>query len=67
MDDYLEMNNELEHELTMIFNDLEEGNMLTVSQIDTLRYMCGFPKKKREIPVLPELFNEFTAIFGGKK
>lgn len=63
----MEAQSELEHELEVIFNELEEGVILGASQIDTLRYACGFPKKKREIPVLPELFNEFTAIFGGKK
>ena len=62
-----EAQSELEYELTVIFEDLEEGNMLTVSQIDTLRYACGFPKKTRVTPIIAELFNEFTDIFGGKK
>ena len=63
----MEAQSELEYELTVIFEDLEEGNMLTVSQIDTLRYACGFPKKTRVTPIFAELFNEFTDIFGGKK
>ena len=67
MDDYQQMHNELEYELTVIFEDLEEGNMLTVSQIDTLRYACGFPKKTRVTPIFTELFHECTDIFRGKK
>ncbi len=69
MDDQqmMEAQSELEYELTVIFEDLEEGNMLTVSQIDTLRYACGFPKKTRVIPILPELFKEFGDILRGKK
>jgi hypothetical protein len=63
----MEAQSELEYELTTIFEDLEEGNMLTVAQIDTLRYACGFPKKTRVIPLLAETFDEFRNIFGGKK
>jgi hypothetical protein len=66
MDDYQEMHNELEYELTNIFNDLEEGTMLTLSQIDTLRYVCGFPKKVRVNPVLSAVFDDFSKTFGGK-
>jgi len=44
MDDMNESQAELEYEVTKIFEDLEEGTMLTISQIDTLRYVCGFPK-----------------------
>ena len=62
-----EANQYLEFELREIFKDLEEGNMLTVSQVDTLRYMCGMPKKVREIPILPELFDEFGKILGETK
>ena len=69
MDDQqmMEAQSELEYELTVIFEDLEEGNMLTASQIDTLRYACGFPKKTRVNPVLSEVFNDFGNIFGGKQ
>lgn len=67
MDDYQEMHNELEYELTKIFEDLEEGTMLTISQIDTLRYVCGFPKKRRVNPVLSAIADDFSNIFGGKQ
>lgn len=67
MDEMMDAQAELEYEVNKIFEDLEEGTMLTVSQIDTLRYVCGFPKKTRVIPVLPELFKEFGEILGGKK
>ena len=69
MDDrqMMDAQSELEYELTVIFEDLEQGNMLTASQIDTLRYASGFPKKTRVIPLLAETFDEFRNIFGGKK
>jgi hypothetical protein len=57
---------ELEYELSVIFDDLEEGNMLTASQMNTLRYACGFPKKTRVTPILSEVFDDFSTIFGGK-
>ena len=58
---------ELEYEVTKIFEDLEEGTMLTISQIDTLRYVCGFPKKRRANPVLSAIADDFSNIFGGKQ
>ena len=62
----MEAQSELECELTIIFEDLEEGNMLSASQIDTLRYACGFPKQRRVSPVLSAVFDDFSNIFGGK-
>jgi hypothetical protein len=69
MDDQqmIEAQSELEYELTVIFEELEEGVILSSSQIDTLRYACGFPKKTRVTPVLAEVFNDFKNIFGGKQ
>ncbi len=69
MDDQqmIEAQSELEYELTVIFEELEEGVILSSSQIDTLRYACGFPKKTRVTPVLTEVFNDFSNIFGGKQ
>jgi hypothetical protein len=69
MDDrqMMEAQSELEYELTVIFEELEEGVILSSSQIDTLRYACGFPKKTRVTPVLAEVFNDFSNIFGGKQ
>ena len=67
MDEMMESQAELEYEVTKIFEDLEEGTMLTTSQIDTLRYVCGFPKKRRVNPVLSATFDDFSTIFGGKK
>jgi hypothetical protein len=66
MDDYQEMHNELEYELETIFNELEEGVILSSSQIDALRYACGFPKKVRVNPVLSAVFDDFSKTFGGK-
>lgn len=67
MDDMNESQAELEYEVTKIFEDLEEGTMLTISQIDTLRYVCGFPKKRRANPVLSAIADDFSNIFGGKQ
>ena len=67
MDDMNESQAELEYEVTKIFEDLEEGNMLTASQMNTLRYACGFPKKTRVTPILSEVFDDFSNIFGGKQ
>ena len=71
MDDYLQQANDqkqLEWELDEAFKDLEEGNMLTTAQIDTLRYACGFPKRNNHVnPVLRDIVNDFSTIFGGKK
>lgn len=67
MDDMNESQAELEYEVTKIFEDLEEGTMLTISQIDTLRYVCGFPKKRRINPVLSAIADDFSNIFGGKQ
>ena len=63
----MEAQSELEHELEVIFNELEEGVILGASQIDTLRYACGFPKKTRVTPVLSAVFDDFSNIFGGKQ
>jgi hypothetical protein len=70
MEDYLQQANDqkqLEWELDEAFKDLEEGNMLTVAQIDTLRHACGFPKKTRVIPLLQQNIDTFREIFGGKQ
>ena len=56
-----------ENEVTKIIEDMEEGTMLTISQIDTLRYVCGFPKKRRANPVLSAIAEDFSNIFGGKQ
>jgi hypothetical protein len=58
---------QLEWELDKIFKDLEEGTMLTLAEIDTLRYACGMPNKSRANVAYSAIFNEFGHIFGGKK
>ena len=67
MDEMMDAQAELEYEVNKIFEDLEEGTMLTVSQIDTLRYVCGFPKKRRVNPLLSAIADDFSNIFGGKQ
>jgi len=64
MDDMNESQAELEYEVTKIFEDLEEGTMLTISQIDTLRYVCGFPENAGLIPFCLLLLTIFLTFLG---
>jgi len=67
MDDMNESQAELEYEVTKIFEDLEEGTMLTISQIYLIRFHCGLPTKRRVNPVLSAIADDFSNIFGGKQ
>ena len=58
---------QLEWELHEIFTELEEGSMLTMTQIDTLRYACGLPPIRRPNPVLSSIFKDYGNVFGGEK
>lgn len=73
MDEQAALHNDrlqMERELEDIFDHLEDGVMLTLEEIDILRFHCGLPKKSRLDPVtqsLMNVFNEFNTIFGVKK
>ena len=73
MDEQAALHNDrlqMEHELEDIFDHLEDGVMLTLEEIDTLRFHCGLPKKSRFDPMtqsLMNIFNDFNNIFGVKK
>lgn len=56
---------QLEWELDKIFKDLEEGTMLTLAEIDTLRYACGMPQASKSL--LKPIFVDFGNIFGERK
>ena len=54
-----------EYELEQIFDRLEDGQPLTFSEIDLLRWATGLPKIERN-RTMENLFNEFNKIFGEK-
>jgi hypothetical protein len=70
MDDLQQLHNDqlIDQELLEIALDkAEDGNMLTLSEIDLIRFHCGLPNKRRITPVLNDVFQDFCTIWGGKK
>jgi hypothetical protein len=56
--------------LERIFKDLEEGTFITADEIGDLRYACGLPspiRNKYVNPVLRNVINDFSNIFGSKQ
>ena len=53
--------------LERIFKDLDDGIMLTASEIADLRYACGLPAINKPNPVLKSIFRDFGEIFGATK
>ena len=53
--------------LERIFKDLDDGIMLTATEIADLRYACGLPATNKPHPVLTSVFNDFSTIFGATK
>ena len=56
--------------LERIFKDLEEGVFITADEIGDLRYACGLPSPIRNTnvnPVLRDVINDFSNIFGAKQ
>ena len=51
----------------MCSSDLEDGDMLTMEEIDLIRFHCGLPTKRRVNPVLAAIADDFSNIFGGKQ
>jgi hypothetical protein len=41
--------------------------MLTLAEIDLIRFHCGLPNKRRVNPVLSAIADDFSNIFGGKQ
>jgi len=56
--------------LERIFKDLEDGVFITDAEIADLRYACGLPAKPRNQqvhPLLRDVVNDFSNIFGANK
>ena len=70
MDDMQELYNEQLQEqerLNIALNKAEDGDMLTLAEIDLIRFHCGLPNKRRVNPVLSAIADDFSNIFGGKQ
>jgi hypothetical protein len=62
--------NSFQEHLERIFKDLEDGVFITADEIGDLRYACGLPSPIRNThvnPVLRDVINDFSNIFGGKQ
>jgi len=53
--------------LERIFKDLEDGVFITQAEIADLRYACGLPRNTQVNPVLRDIVNDFSTIFGATK
>jgi hypothetical protein len=53
--------------LERIFKDLEDGVFITQSEIADLRYACGLPRNNHVNPLLRNVINDFSNIFGATK
>jgi hypothetical protein len=55
--------------LERIFKDIEDGIFITQAEIADLRYACGLPAPRNNHvnPVIRNIVNDFSNIFGAKK
>ena len=70
MDDMQELYNEQLQEqerLNIALDKAEDGDMLTLAEIDLIRFHCGLPNKRMVNPVLSAIADDFSNIFGGKQ
>jgi hypothetical protein len=70
MDDLQQLHNEMmadQERLEIALNKAEDGDMLTLAEIDLIRFHCGLPNKRRISPILGTIFDDFSNIFGGKQ
>ena len=70
MDDMQELYNEQlkdQKRLEIALDKAEDGDMLTLAEIDLIRFHCGLPNKRRVNPVLSAIADDFSNIFGGKQ
>ena len=68
MDEQAALHNDrlqMERELEAIFDHLEDGVMLTLEEIDILRFHCGLKVQPRQ-PILNQVFKDFGDIFANK-
>jgi hypothetical protein len=69
MDDLQELHNEMmadQERLEIALNKAEDGDMLTLAEIDLIRFYCGL-HKRRVNPLLTAVVDDFSNIFGGKQ
>lgn len=59
--------NELEQDLHWIFKELESGMGLSIDQVNTLKYACGFNPRPVCLTHLDELFKDIGTIFRNAK
>jgi len=70
MDDLQELHNEImaeQERLNIALDKAEDGDMLTLAEIDLIRFHCGLPNKRRVNTVLTAIVDDFSNIFGGKQ
>jgi hypothetical protein len=70
MDDLQELHNDMmaeQEKLCIALDKAEDGDMLTLEEIDLIRFHCGLPKKGRINPVLSAIADDFSNIFGEKQ
>ena len=70
MDDLQQLNNELmadQERLQIALDKAEDGDMLTLAEIDLIRFHCGLPNKSRVNALLSAVVDDFFNIFGGKQ
>lgn len=56
-----------ERELEEAMQDAEDGLLLTMRQIDLIRFACGLPRKSRPNLLLQSVFDDFGKTFGANK
>jgi len=70
MDDLQELHNEQlqdQERLEIALDKAEDGDMLTLAELDLIRFYCGLPTKSRVNPLLTAIVDDFSNIFGGKQ
>jgi hypothetical protein len=70
MDDLQELHNEQlqdQERLEIALDKAEDGDMLTLAELDLIRFHCGLPNKRRVNLVLTAIVDDFSNIFGGKQ
>jgi len=60
---------EMEERLEIALDNMEFGTDISADDIDVIRAACGKPKKRNDHvnPLLRDVINDFSAIFGGAK
>jgi hypothetical protein len=61
--------NQFQARLENIFKDIEDGIFITASEIADLRHACGLPapRNNQVNPVIRNIVNDFSNIFGANK